>query len=271
MISNIEKYKNDITNLSQKGEDLHSAIQYACYPKQFKEAYTSLKSIELDKFIKNLPDFTAEYQSWYSEVKALVKQLLPDRLDDLVRHYQKPKPRKDITFESYRIEDYLQGLQVTRGTSYEKTVIVDGSAAIPHFRQQMAILKAASARFESSLFDIKQLVQADIFDSELEAARELAKNAYLRAAGAIAGVVLERHLGEVCEQHNLQSRKKHASISDFNEMLKSDTVIDIPTWRKIQRLGDLRNLCDHSKGREPTADEIEELISGVDNLTHNLF
>ena len=44
---------------------------------------------------------------------------------------------------------------------------------IPQFDQQLAILGAVRARFESSLFDIRQLVQADLFDSELDAAGEL--------------------------------------------------------------------------------------------------
>jgi len=52
-------------------------------------------------------------------------------------------------------------------------------------------IKVVKERFESSLFDIRQLVQADLFDSELEAAEELAKNRFSRAAGAVAGVVLD--------------------------------------------------------------------------------
>jgi hypothetical protein len=54
-------------------------------------------------------------------------------------------------------------------------------------QQQLAILKAVKARFESSLFDIRQLVQSDLFDSELDAAKELAKHGFARAAGALAG------------------------------------------------------------------------------------
>lgn len=47
---------------------------------------------------------------------------------------------------------------------------LDGLIAQGNFRQQQAILNAVKQRFESSLFDIKQLVQADLFDSELDAA-----------------------------------------------------------------------------------------------------
>ena len=194
---------------------------------------------------------------------------MPDRLDDFVRHYEKPKPRKDISYENYRIEDYLQGLNVTRG--WEKEKVVGPDAAIPHFRQQQAILNAVSARFESSLFDISQLVQADLFDSELAAAQELLKNGFIRASGAVAGVVLEKHLAQVTANHSIATRKKNPTISDFNDILKQADVLDTPTWRQIQRLGDIRNLCDHKKDREPTKEEAQELIAGVEKFTKTLF
>ncbi len=79
---------------------------------------------------------------------------------------------------------------------------------------------AAKRRFESSLFEIKQLVQADLLDSEIGAAQELHKSGFLRAAGAVAGVVLEKHLGQVCDNHQITISKKHPGIADLNELLK---------------------------------------------------
>jgi len=244
------------------------AIHAECYP---KEVETHLKQMgdKAKAYIAALPSFSEAYQAWYSESKVLIKQLLPDRLDDFVRHYENSRIRKEITYANYKIEDYLQGLRVTRG--WEKDEVVGPDAAIPQFRQQLAILKSVQGRFETSLFDIRQLVQADLFDSELDAAMELVKNKFTRAAGAISGVVLERHLAQVCDNHSIKIVKKSRGISDLNDALKKENVIETPLWRFIQHLGDLRNLCDHDKKVEPTLEQVRDLIAGVTKVVKTLF
>lgn len=268
MTSNIARYKADLKKLINEGEVLHLAIQYDCFPDQFTKLAEDLKKKEKDIDLeKALPSFTNTYQSWYSEVKALIKQCLPDRIDDFVRLYEKPKGRKNIDWENYRIEDYLQGLIVTRGTQK----IVGADAAIPHFRQQLAILKAVESRFESSLFEIKALVQADVLDSEIESAKELAKSGYVRAAGAVCGVVLESHLGQVLQKRGLSPSKRNPSISDYIGTLKDAGVIDTPQWRFIQHLADIRNICDHKKTSDPTSEQIDDLIVGTDKVIKTIF
>ncbi len=225
MTTNLDRYKNDLDKLISKGNKLHIAMQMECFPKEIKKQIKEQYGEKADKILSDIPSFKEKYQAWYSEAQVLIKQLLPDRLPDFIRYYEKPKGRKDVSFESYRIEDYLQGLYITRISTQEK--LVEPEAAIPHFRQQLAILDSVKARFESSLFDIRQLVQADLFDSELEAAKELSKHKFTRAAGALAGVVLERHLGQVCENHGLKITKKNPGIADLNNALKESDVIDI--------------------------------------------
>lgn len=246
-------------------------MQYECAPKALEKALKKKLGDGASEFLDKLPKFSEEYEIWYSEAKALIRQLLPDRLDDFVGHYEKPKARKEIDYESYRISDYLVGLQITRGREYEKVVVVDIDSAIPRFRQQFAMVKAIKKRFESSLFDIKQIVQADLFDSELEAAMALVNQGFLRAGGAMAGVVMEKHLAEVCRNHQIKFRKKKLTIADFNDALKKENVINTPQWRSNQHLGDLRNLCDHDKKKEPSKDQVTELIEGVTKLTKTLF
>jgi hypothetical protein len=161
------------------------------------------------------------------------------------------------------------GLGVTSGWQKEKVVGPD--AAFPRFQQQLKIVESLKMRFESSLFDIQRLAQADLFDSELDAARELRKKGFTRGAGAVAGVVLERHLSQVCGAHEVRITKKRPSINDYNQALKESNIIDMPKWRFVQHLGDLRNLCDHDKKKEPTNDEIEELLAGVSKVIKTIF
>ena len=270
MTSNVDKYKAELKTLVEHGVKLEMAMQYECMPEEFSKALVEAKITgkKLVEWKKNIPSFEAKYQTWYSEARAIIKQLLPDRLDDFVKLYEKAKARKEITYENYTIEDYLQGLRITRG--YDKQKVVGQDAAIPRFRQQLSILRSVEARFESSLFEIKQLVQADLFDSELEVARELLRKGFGRAAGAVAGVVLERHLVQVCESHNTITAK-NPGISELNDQLKKAGIIEVPTWRFIQHLTDLRNLCDHDKKKEPTAEQISDLIDGVQKITKTLM
>ena len=246
MISNLERFKVDLDKLISFGEQLHLALQNDCWPEETGSSLKQHFGKEASTVLKKLPSFTTEYQGWYSEAKTLIRQLMPDRLADFTRLYEKAKSRKNITAENYSIEDCLQGLTVTSG-GWEKSKIVGPDAAIPHFRQQQAILSSVRRRFESSLFDIRQLVQADLFDSELAASRELARNKFWRAAGAMAGVVIERHLAQVCENHTLSVSKKAPNISDLNDLLKSSNVIDVPQWRFIQHVR--VRLCQHPHSR----------------------
>jgi hypothetical protein len=137
--------------------------------------------------------------------------------------------------------------------------------------QQLHILGSAEQRFKSSLFEIRQLVTADLFDNEVEAARALEKNKFLRAVGAIAGVLLEKHLAQVCENHDIKITKKHPTIGDLNDHLKNADAIDVPRWRANQHLADIRNLCDHNKAKEPTEEQIQDLIDGVAKVLKTMF
>ncbi|WP_237567198.1 hypothetical protein [Burkholderia thailandensis] len=160
MTSNIDRFKGDLAKLIKLGNELHMSMRLSCFPDEFKAQLKKRLKDKTDEFIKNLPSFDTEYQRWYSEALALLRQVLPDRVGDFCRHYEKPKTRKDIAYDNYTIEDYLQGLNVTRGIYKDK--VVGRDAAIPHFRQQLAIVDAVQGRFESSLFDIRHMVQADL-------------------------------------------------------------------------------------------------------------
>lgn len=267
-LRNIDRLRDDLNKLLQTAGELELALLVKAHGENEVLKIYRKHGINKEQ-IGNLPEFRVAYEAWYSESLAILKQLLPDRLQDFKEHFETPKNRKEITYATYRIQDALKGLRVTRSLYDE--VVVDDKAAIPHFQQQEAILLAAKRRFESSLFEIRQLVQADLFDSEIEAARELLKNKFLRAAGAIAGVVIEKHLRQVCDDHRLKISKKNPTINDLNELLKTNSVVDVPQWRFISMLADIRNLCDHDKQKEPTEQQVGDLIDGTSKILKTVF
>lgn len=263
METNLTKYKTDLESLITRGRDLHDGLIYELR-NEMGDAYRKLPKERKEKISKCI--FTSRYNEWYNESLVLIKQLMPERLTDFQSYYRMDK-RKSISHSTYTVSDYLIGIEITLPGSYTTSRL----SVLDKFKQQFYIVKSLKSRFESSLYDIKQLLQADVFDSEIDSARELCKKGFYRAAGAICGVVIEKHLSEVCVHHDIKVTKKNPVINDYNEALKANNVVDVATWRNIQRLADIRNMCDHHKDVEPTKDNIEELIAGTDKMLKTIF
>lgn len=263
-LNNITKYQKDIEQLEIQGNQLFYGL-YNELQDEIGDAFRKLPKERKEAICKCT--FKDKYNAWYNESLVVVKQLIPDRLDDFVNYYKLPK-RKEFSYETYTISDYLIGM--IKKNSWGE-VIVRSTSVITKFEQQLNIIKSLKERFNSSLYDIKQLLQADVFDSELASASELCKKGFYRAAGAVCGVVIERHLSQVATSHDLVISKKKPAINDYNDLLKNNNVIDTATFRRIQLMGDIRNLCDHNKEIEPKKEIIEELIDLTNRLIKNVY
>jgi hypothetical protein len=263
-MTNLDRMRKDIDRLTSEGNQLLLRMVFDLFPNEVTKA----RGKEKDELKKLLPAFNENYQRWYSEALAMLSVVLPDRVADFKAYYQLPKPPKELVSTTYTISDYLRGTTVTIG--YDKRLIVGPNSAQTPMQQQVEIVRAAAARFESSLFDIKALTQADLFENELEAAAALNKAGFTRGAGAIAGVVLEGHLETVCNNHSIKITKKKPTLSDVYEVLKAKNIVDQKTWRFVQHLGDIRNACDH-KGDEPSRETVSDLIEGVRKISKTVF
>ena len=191
-------------------------------------------------------------------------------MEEFTGLYERDPGRNTTNAETFTLRDWFDGIVIQNGYTSEP-LFNHRKTAGRRFIAQLDIFLAAAYLFDQSLSNMRALAQADLFDAETDVARELLTNGFLLAAGAVAGVVLEKHLAEVARNHNLDVGKTDPSMNDYNEKLKASSVADLPTWRRIQLLGDVRNLCVHNKQQEPTSEQVTELIVGVESVTKTLF
>ena len=177
MSSNLEKYKADLANLIKIGSKMQLDLTYRHLvdTKDLDE-----KESKLAKKLNGT--FEKEYQRFYTEAHAVIRQLIPARLDEFEKLYKGESRRKDIDQVTFHIQDWLNGVRAGTNIHTGEKRFNDFAAVSMRFSTQLAILQAVESRFESSLYDIKQLVQADLFDSELGSAEELIKKGFLRGA-----------------------------------------------------------------------------------------
>lgn len=207
-------------------------------------------------------DFTFQYQAWYTKATKLLAVLAPDRLGEFRSYYERDSKRKVFDAGTYAIQDYVMGIgpgndRYSGQPTWDPLWVLALRVAA-----QRAILASLFSRIDGVLADIQAALAAEVEDTTLDAARRLVQ-INLRAAGALAGVVLEEHLQRVALARNVKVSKANPTIADLNDPLRQAGAYDLPTWRRIQLLADVRNLCTHKKGSDPGKDQVMDLINGV--------
>jgi hypothetical protein len=193
--------------------------------------------------------FKLDYQDWYSSCCALLE-----------RNYNKERTSEFKSEYENNIKAIISANYITQDAEYE---------FIDSFKHQASILNALPLYLEYNLSVMELTVASILMDDELLEAEYLLKKGFIRAAGALAGVVLERHLKMLCDKNEPKLKyPKNATISQLSDILKGNNLLDIPEWRKIQFLGDIRNKCDHDKNIEPKKEEVAKLISEVEEMIH---
>ena len=216
----------------------------------------------LKKLVKELENYKKEFHIWYPKALRCVRVIMPERLEEFEAFYTGEKKSKKFNYLSAGITHNFQGI-ITTGGSTEQDYFGKFTSGL---QEQIYILESAKENMDDALFNYETEIHFNIFKSELDVARELKKHKQLRAAGAVAGVVLEEHLKKSCSNNDIKFRKKNPTISDYNDALKKIRIVDLVTWRLIGRCGDIRNYCVHSKERDPTPDEIDDVIRAAEKI-----
>lgn len=213
--------------------------------------------------------FSSKYQQWYARALRVVITLAPDRLREFASYYEVDRKRKAIDITSYRIQDFLNGFAPT-ANRYTGEIPYDREV-VTHLAvyNQLMILQALTSRLDSVLTNVEGRIATELQDAGLAAARQLLKISW-RAAGALAGVVLEDHLQRVAAARGVKIAKKDPTIADLNDPLKAADVYDQPTWRRIQFLAETRNVCSHKKSQQPSESQVQELLDGTAWIIANI-
>lgn len=128
------------------------------------------------------------------------------------------------------------------------------------------VFMAAKDDFQGGyLSSVKILVQAELFDSELEQASELLASGYKGPAAVVAGVVLETALKDLCTQNSIP----HAKLDKMNSDLAKAGLYNKLQQKKVTALADIRNSAAHGDWDSFNENEAKEMIRDVERFLSN--
>lgn len=126
-----------------------------------------------------------------------------------------------------------------------------------------AVFLAAKEDFEGGyLQSTRMLVQAEVFDSELDQARALLDGGYTSAAAVIAGVVLETTLRELCDRKGIL----HGKLDKMNADLAKAGVYNKLVQKRNTALADIRNSAAHGKPEEFSDSDVDSMLKDVERF-----
>ncbi|MBM2816472.1 MAG: hypothetical protein HW421_3234 [Ignavibacteria bacterium] len=263
MQSDLEKFKKDLDRLIRKGTEIEFdfMLTTGLIPKDPKNPiYANI--MKMQATTKYWSTFKTDYQNWYTESVVVIRNLITDRIDDFIRLFKDTKS-KEGDASGNDISDALIDATLLNQSAEKKAK----AGIVSHkLKQQIRILESAKLRFDSAFFEINRIMMAEFLDSEMENAKELLKRGFNRAAGIILGIILEKHLKQVVNNHKVNIAKSNPTPSDYNDVLRNREFIDMEMWKLVQHLIELRNLCFTYTDKECKQDDISELFLGVSKI-----
>ena len=130
-------------------------------------------------------------------------------------------------------------------------------------KRMRPVFLAAKDDFQGGyLVSVRSLVQAELFDSELDQARELLASGYKIAAAVVAGVVLETALKDLCNIGSIPLGK----LDKMNADLAKAGTYNVLQQKKITALADIRNKAAHGDSQAFNDNDVMEMIRDVESF-----
>ena len=128
------------------------------------------------------------------------------------------------------------------------------------FKRLMAVFLAAKEDYEGGYLNtIRYLIQAEVFESELEQAEELFKSGYIAAAAVISRVVLETGVRQLCTDNGIG----HGKLDKMNADLAKAGVYNSLTQKQVTSHAAVGNAAAHGKTSEYTSTDVQHMIQGI--------
>ncbi|OIR10664.1 hypothetical protein GALL_74340 [mine drainage metagenome] len=126
-----------------------------------------------------------------------------------------------------------------------------------------AVFLAAKEDFEGGyLSSIRNLVQAEVFSTEFEQARELISAGYKLPAAVVCGVILETNLRNLCIENNLPIGKLEKMNADLAKAGKYNSLVQ----KRITTLAAVRNSAAHGNIDEFNDKDVKSMIEETERL-----
>jgi HEPN domain-containing protein len=250
-IGDLEKLACEIENLG--AELLDSApLNYKPDPPGVLSPFPQNEWGTLDPDLRDIQRLALRnYQRFYSVGLQFVKEFLPEKEIEFCASYE----AKEFN-DNEGVMDYLQ---LRKGQySNDKEDIIE--RFINRLEVQRSILSSIPYIARIQEIKLREIISADYVEREIEEAEQLFRKGNFRAAGALAGVALEKYLKTLCDKYQIDYQKKD-TIEPLVEKLYRAKKIDITLMKKIQYLASIRDKCDHPSDVEKG--EVKELIEKV--------
>jgi hypothetical protein len=129
-------------------------------------------------------------------------------------------------------------------------------------RAQGVMRAAADDLAAGALFQVRTLVEAELFDDFLEQAETLLAAGYFQPAAVVCGAVLEDGLRGLCASNSvpLSGRLKLDSMN--SELAKAGAYSKL-VQKRVTALADLRNKAAHGQWDQFTREDVSDMLVQV--------
>jgi hypothetical protein len=130
-------------------------------------------------------------------------------------------------------------------------------------KELKAVFRAAKEDYEGGyLNSVRNLVQAEVFGSELDQAKELLSANYKTAAAVIAGVVLETTMRQLCIDEGIP----HGKLNRMNDDLTKAGTYSTLVQKRITALADIRNNAAHGNPEKFKDSDVSDMITYIESF-----